>query len=187
MTSSSARLVAAVRELIATGIQADERVDTLVLRGPLPSPDAQAEWLAFVDDIPPPFTTLQVYHPAVGGDLVPGDTFDPDRAVVVNLGKPTADGRTLFFFQTAIAPVAITSKKSAPENVDPSVKVIAPHTPPRSPFPDAPPTRRPRSHRAAARGPPRLQPVRERHAPAESRARFPQAPLSCRPRHSGRR
>ncbi len=104
MTSSSAHLVERVRELIAGGIQADERIDVLVLRGRLPSSDVQAAWIAFANEIPAPFTTLQVYDPAFGGDLVAGDAFDPDREVVINLGKPAIDGHALFLFQWAIAP-----------------------------------------------------------------------------------
>ncbi|MET4115883.1 hypothetical protein ABIB85_005119 [Bradyrhizobium sp. JR1.5] len=92
MTSSSTHLVERVRELVANGAVADERIDALVLRGRLPSVDAQIAWLGFVDDVPTPFSSLQVYNPALGGDLVTGDIFDSTREIVITLGKPTADG-----------------------------------------------------------------------------------------------
>ncbi|MGL4260654.1 MAG: hypothetical protein ACRCTX_03475 [Afipia sp.] len=102
MTSSSAHLVECVRELVANGASADERVDALVLRGRLPSTDAQAAWLGFADDIPAPFSSLQVYNPALGGDLVAGDVFDATREVVITLEKPAADGCAFFIFQSGI-------------------------------------------------------------------------------------
>lgn len=102
MTSSSTHLVERVRELVANGASADERVDALVLRGRLPSADAQVAWLAFADVIPPPFSSLQVYNPALGGDLVTGDVFDSTREIVITLGKPTADGCAFFIFQSGI-------------------------------------------------------------------------------------
>ncbi|MET4312696.1 hypothetical protein [Bradyrhizobium sp. RT4b] len=102
MTSSSTHLVERVRELVANGAVADERIDALVLRGRLPSVDAQVAWLGFVDDIPPPFSSLQVYNPALGGDLVTGDIFDSTREIVITLGKPTADGCAFFIFQSDI-------------------------------------------------------------------------------------
>jgi hypothetical protein len=102
MTSSSAHLVERVRELAANGVSVDERVDALVLRGRLPSADVQMAWLNFVDNVPPPFSSLQVYNPVLGGDLVRGDVFDATREVVVTLGKPAADGCAFFIFQSGI-------------------------------------------------------------------------------------
>lgn len=104
MTTNSTHLVDRVRELIAIGAQVDERIDTLVLRGSLPSPEAQADWIAFVDDVPGPFTSLQVYNAAFGGDLVIGETFDSEREIVITLGKPASDGYAFFMFQSAVAP-----------------------------------------------------------------------------------
>jgi hypothetical protein len=104
MTSSSTHLVECVRELIASGMQTDERVDALILHGRLPSAEIQAAWLDFVDDVPSPFTALQVYNPAFGGDLVAGDAFDPDREVSITIAKPVIEGHALFFFQSAIGP-----------------------------------------------------------------------------------
>lgn len=102
MTSSSAHLVGRVRELVASGALADERVDALVLRGRLPSTDAQVAWLEFVDDVPSPLTSVQVYNPALGGDLLSGDVFDTAREVVITLGKPATDGCAFFIFQSSI-------------------------------------------------------------------------------------
>ncbi|RXH28957.1 hypothetical protein XH99_14285 [Bradyrhizobium nanningense] len=102
MTSSSTYLVECVRELVANGASADERVDALVLRGRLPSANAQVAWLAFADEIPPPFSGLQVYDPALGGDLVAGDVFDSTREVVITLGKPAPEGCAFFVFQSGI-------------------------------------------------------------------------------------
>ncbi|EAQ35285.1 hypothetical protein NB311A_13251 [Nitrobacter sp. Nb-311A] len=102
MTSSSTHLVERARELVASGASADERIDALVLRGRLPSADAQVAWLEFADDVPPPFSSLQVYNPALGGDLVRGDDFDPMRDVIITLGKPVADGCAFFVFQSGI-------------------------------------------------------------------------------------
>lgn len=102
MTSSSTHLVERVRELIANGASADERVDALVLRGRLPSADAQMVWLGFADDVPSPFSSLQVYNPALGGDLVTADLFDAEREVVITVEKPAADGCALFVFQSGI-------------------------------------------------------------------------------------
>ncbi len=104
MTTNSTHLVDRVRELIATGTQVDERIDTLVLRGALPSAEAQADWIAFVDDVPAPFTSLQVYNAAFGGDLVIGETFDSEREIIITLGKPAIDGYAFFMFQSAVAP-----------------------------------------------------------------------------------
>lgn len=102
MTSSSTHLVERVRELAAHGAATDERTDSLVLRGWLPSADAQTAWLGFVDDVPSPFSSVQVYDPALGGDLVTGDVFDVAREVVITLGKPVADGCVFFIFQSGI-------------------------------------------------------------------------------------
>lgn len=102
MTSSSTHLVERVRELVANGASADERVDALVLRGRLPSADAQAAWLGFADYVPPPFSSVQVYNPALGGDLVTGDVFDLTREIVITLEKPAADGCAFFIFQSGI-------------------------------------------------------------------------------------
>src|SRR5258708_14731885 len=104
MTTNSTHLVDRVRELVASGTQVDERIDTLVLRGSLPSAEAQAAWIAFVDDIPAPFTSLQVYNAAFGGDLVVGETFDSEREIVITLGKPASDGYAFFMFQSAVSP-----------------------------------------------------------------------------------
>ncbi len=102
MTSSSAHLVERVRDLVANGAAADERVDALVLRGRLPSAEAQVAWLEFADDVPPPFSSLQVYDPALGGDLVTADVFDVAREVVITLGKPATDGCAFFIFQSSV-------------------------------------------------------------------------------------
>ncbi|PIT00319.1 hypothetical protein TSA1_05725 [Bradyrhizobium nitroreducens] len=102
MTSSSAHLVERVRELVAGGALADERVDALVLRGRLSSADAQTAWLGFADDVPSPFTSVQVYNPALGGDLLTGDVFDSAREIVITLGKPAAEGCAFFIFQSSI-------------------------------------------------------------------------------------
>src|SRR5215207_1379310 len=104
MTSNLTHLVERVRELVASGTERDERVDALILHGPLPSAEAQTAWIAFVDDVPAPFTTLQVYNPALGGDLVAGDAFDPNREVLITLGKPAFDGHAVFIFESAVAP-----------------------------------------------------------------------------------
>jgi hypothetical protein len=102
MTSSSAHLVERVRELVTNGASADEHIDALVLRGRLPSADAQAAWLEFADDVPSPFSSLQVYNPALGGDLVTGDDFDPTRDVMITLAKPVANGCAFFILQSGI-------------------------------------------------------------------------------------
>ncbi|WP_249137841.1 hypothetical protein [Bradyrhizobium tropiciagri] len=102
MTSSSAHLVERVRELVASGASANERVDALVLSGRLLSAEAQVAWLRFADDVPSPFTSVQVYNTALGGDLVTGDVFDPARAVVITIGKPKADACAFFIFQSSI-------------------------------------------------------------------------------------
>lgn len=72
------------------------------MRGRLPSADAQAAWLVFADEIPAPFSALQVYNPAVGGDLVAADVFDSTREVVITLGKPSAEACAFFVFQSGI-------------------------------------------------------------------------------------
>lgn len=64
--------------------------------------DAQAAWLVFADEIPAPFSALQVYNPAVGGDLVAADVFDSTREVVITLGKPSAEACAFFVFQSGI-------------------------------------------------------------------------------------
>ncbi len=102
MTASSTHLIERVRELIASGASADERVDALVLRGCLPSADAQKAWLGFAEEVPPPFLSLQVYNPTFGGDLVAADLFDASREVVITLEKPATDGCALFVFQSGI-------------------------------------------------------------------------------------
>ncbi|MBB4376365.1 hypothetical protein [Bradyrhizobium sp. SBR1B] len=113
MTSSSTYLVECVRELVANGASADERVDALVLRGRLPSAKAQVAWLGFADEIPPPFSALQVYDPALGGDLVPGDVFDLTREVVITLGKPADKACAFFVFQSGI-PQYLTQRRVLP-------------------------------------------------------------------------
>jgi hypothetical protein len=102
MTSSSIHLVELVHELAAHGATTDERMDSLVLRGRLPSADAQAAWLGFADDVPQPFSSVQIYNPALGGDLVTGDVFDVAREIVITLGKPVADGCAFFILQSGI-------------------------------------------------------------------------------------
>lgn len=101
MTSSSTLLEHA-RELIAHGAQLDERLDILILRGALPSPDAQTCWLSFARNVPPPFASLQVYNTDVGGDLTDGDDFDASRRVQITIAKPAIDGVATFVFQVGI-------------------------------------------------------------------------------------
>lgn len=113
MTSSSTQLVERVRELVANGATADERAGALMLRGRLPTASAQAAWLGFSDDVPPPFLSLQVYNPAVGGDLVAGDIFDSAREVVITLEKPAASGCAFFIFQSGI-PAYLTQRAVLP-------------------------------------------------------------------------
>ncbi|MEY9459709.1 hypothetical protein ABH973_000122 [Bradyrhizobium ottawaense] len=113
MTSNSTHLVERVRELVANGASADERVDALVLRGRLPSAGAQVAWLAFADEVPSPFSSLQVYNPALGGDLVTADVFDAAREVVITLGKPAAPACAFFIFQSSI-PHYLTQRSVLP-------------------------------------------------------------------------
>lgn len=99
---SSAHLVERVREAIGCGGELDERVDTLVVRGRIPSADAQRFWIALVDNVPAPFASIQVYDPSLGGDLLAEDAFDPSREVVITVGKSAVEGCAFFVFQSAV-------------------------------------------------------------------------------------
>lgn len=103
MTSSSKSLVDHVLDLIARGVEGDERPETLALRGPLPSAEVQALWLEIAAKVPAPMVSLQVYDPAISGDVDPRDPFDPDREVVITIEKPAVEGVALFFFQSSLA------------------------------------------------------------------------------------
>ncbi|MGY3347093.1 hypothetical protein ACVI1I_006318 [Bradyrhizobium sp. USDA 4459] len=84
-----------------------------MLRGRLPSAGAQVAWLAFADEVPSPFSSLQVYNPALGGDLVTADVFDAAREVVITLGKPAAPACAFFIFQSSI-PHYLTQRSVLP-------------------------------------------------------------------------
>lgn len=99
MTSSSSRLLELVRDFIARGGDVDERLDTLVLRGAMPSAAVQAEWLALSQRPPSPIESVQIYDPAITGDVSPSDSFDAERCIVVTVGKPGADGVACYFLQ----------------------------------------------------------------------------------------
>lgn len=99
---NSSALLERVRELLARGAALDERLDILVLRGTLPSLEAQSAWLSFAHNAPSPFTSIQVYNLDVSGDLAEGDEFDPDRKVQVTIAKPTVAGVAVFVFQVGV-------------------------------------------------------------------------------------
>jgi hypothetical protein len=104
MTTTMPSLSERIDEFIAHGAEVDERLETLALRGRMPSAEAQADWIAFAASVPAPMALLQVHDPGLGGDLTEGDDFDPDRRVVITIEKPAIAGVALFFFQASLAP-----------------------------------------------------------------------------------
>jgi hypothetical protein len=103
MTTTVPSLAERTREFIEHGADVDERLETLALRGRMPSADAQDEWIGFAASVPAPMVSLQIYDPDIGGDLTPGDSFDPDRRVIITIEKPAIAGVGLFFFQSSLA------------------------------------------------------------------------------------
>jgi hypothetical protein len=78
MTSSSNALLDRVRDFVAVCGEADERVDTLLLRGTFTDAATQMAWLALASGLGTDLA-IQIYNPAVGGDLTTADPFDPTR------------------------------------------------------------------------------------------------------------
>lgn len=103
MTSNLPILVERVLDLTRQGAVVDERLETLIVRGPLPSAAAHDDWIRLASNPPAPITAVQVYDPQIGGDLVDGDHFDPDRVLHITLTKPPINGVALLFFQESLA------------------------------------------------------------------------------------
>ncbi len=99
MMSNSSALLARVRDFVAQGGEVDERVDSLILRGPFPDTAAQTAWLALAASMATTPLSLQLYNPAIGGDLTVGDPFDPAREIVITIAKPPIAGVARFFLQ----------------------------------------------------------------------------------------
>lgn len=103
MTSSSKQLHDLAREWVARGGAADERVDTLILRGAFATVEEQAAWLAARDTVPAPFVSIQIYDPEIGGDVDPGEPFDPMRALLITVAKPQIAGAAAFLLSSKAA------------------------------------------------------------------------------------
>lgn len=99
MTSSSNALLDRVRDFVAVGGEADERVDTLLLRGTFTDAATQTAWLALASGALGTDLAVQIYNPAVGGDLTAADPFDPTRPVSITINKPSVEGLGCFFLQ----------------------------------------------------------------------------------------
>ena len=99
MTSSSTALLDHVRDFVAAGGEADERFDTLLLRGTFADAATQTAWLTLASGALGTDIAVQVYNPAVGGDLTAADLFDPACPINITINKPSAEGVSCFFLQ----------------------------------------------------------------------------------------
>ncbi|MGJ0396263.1 MAG: hypothetical protein ACR65U_08565 [Methylocystis sp.] len=100
--SSSRPLIDLVRNFRSAGAELDERIDTLVLKGRFPDADSQGAWVALTHAPPMPMIAVQVYDPEIGGDVGPGDAFDPDRRINLTIVKPMVERTGIFFFEEAL-------------------------------------------------------------------------------------
>lgn len=103
MTSSSITLANLAHSFAARVGAADERVDSIILRGSFGSSDEQAAWLNFRDDVPAPFRSIQIYDPEISGDLSSEEAFDPERRIQITIIKPERERLSTFLFATAAA------------------------------------------------------------------------------------
>jgi hypothetical protein len=102
MMLNSSALLAHVRNFVAQGGEVDERVDSLILRGPFPTSEEQAAWLALAAAVATTQLSLQLYNPAIGGDLTVDDAFDPARTIVITITKPSIMDVACFFLQNQL-------------------------------------------------------------------------------------
>lgn len=101
--SNSNPIVALARSFASRGQDVDERVDALVMRGVFADAAEQAAAIELCETIASPFVSAQVYDPSIGGDVEPGEDFDPARTVTVTVVKPVVDGVAAFVFAVAAA------------------------------------------------------------------------------------
>ncbi|SRR5579883_109183 len=99
MMSNQNALLDHAREFIASGGEADERADSLVLTGFFADAKKQADWLALSVASKDTSMKIQVYNSDLGGDLTPDDTYSPTRRIVIIVKKQVIQGVTCYFFQ----------------------------------------------------------------------------------------
>jgi hypothetical protein len=99
MTSNSNTLLDRVLEFVASGGDADERTDSLLLRGAFTDVAMQSSWLTLVSDAHEADFVVQIYNPAIGGDLNASDAFDPACIVNITINKPSVEGCSCFFLE----------------------------------------------------------------------------------------
>lgn len=100
MTLKSADLLAKACEFRGNNLAvADERLDTLVLRGPFASEIEQSIWLNLRRNLPAPFIALGIYNPDISGDLDAEDEFSANQIYIITIEKPKIQGVAYFIFE----------------------------------------------------------------------------------------
>jgi hypothetical protein len=87
----------------ARGQRVDERIDSLILGGVFASVEEQASALTMCEAPPAPFVSVQVYDPAIGGDVDDSDEFASERSVTITIVKPQAERVAAFIFSHSAA------------------------------------------------------------------------------------
>jgi len=98
MTSISKQIIELANNFASHGGAVDERVGAVILRGPFATSEEQQQWLALRSSDLAPFQSLQIYDPALGGDLDSDESFAADRSVVLTIRKPNLEHVVVFIF-----------------------------------------------------------------------------------------
>jgi hypothetical protein len=110
MTMNLSALLARIHSFTAGGGEADERIDTLLLRGRFVNAAAQVDWLSTAKDLELNGLPTQIYNLAVDDNLIEQDDFDPVRDVSITIRKPVGSNSACFFLQEQLQSYFLSGK-----------------------------------------------------------------------------